>query len=117
MKKFLINLFVFTIILSPVILFAEGTANVGLKNPIGLTSISQLILIVVRVVRYILIPFVVIAIMYAGWLFLTANLSGIGKGMAEAKKALWSALIGGFIILSAELIAQVMSNTITTLTN
>ena len=117
MKKVLINSFVFLIIISPTFLLAASTGDIGLKNPIGVTSISELILIVVRVVRYILIPFVVIAIMYAGWQYIWASYQGKGSNMSEANKTLKYILIGAFIILSAELIAEVISNTIKTLTN
>ncbi len=116
MKKFLINLLVLIIIISPVIALAVGK-DIGLQNPIGVSSISELILIVVRVVRYILIPFVVIAIMYSGWCYLVGAQGWFGYTLSYAHKVIKSTLIGAFIILSAELIAQVIGNTIKTLTN
>lgn len=110
MKKVLMHIFISTSLSLP--FFAN--ADIGLQNPIKVNSISELILIVTRVARYIAIPFVIIAIMYSGWLFVWG--SATGKGIKEAKESLKYSVIGAFILLSAELIALVMRNTIETLT-
>lgn len=89
--------------------------SIGLQNPIKVNSIAELILIVTRVVRYIAIPFIVLAIMYSGYLYIWDTYTG--KGTAEAWKSTKYTLIGAFILLSAELIALVMKNTIEGLTN
>ncbi len=114
MKKILSHILAFTILSLP--LFAQ--AAVGLQNPLkGVNSISELILIVTRVVRYIAIPFVVLAIMYSGWLYVWGSVKGGGAGeIKKAHDALWYTVIGAFILLSAELIALVMRNTIDSLT-
>jgi hypothetical protein len=106
-KKFLIHASIVSILLVPVILSAEA---IGLKNPIGVDSISGLIRIVVKVIRYIAIPFVVIMIMYAGWLYIWAGAKG--ESIADATKALQWTVIGAFVILSAEMIAYVIENTL-----
>lgn len=113
MKKIFIHLSVFTILSLPVLVFAE---DFGLKNPINVNSISDLILIVARVVRYIAIPFVVIAIMYSGYLYIASQVKMTGVGIADAHKSLKYTIIGAFILLSAELVALVMKNTIESLT-
>ena len=110
MKKVLSHIFACTFLVLPLLTFAD----IGLQNPIKVNSISELILIVTRVARYIAIPFVIIAIMYSGWLFVWG--SATGKGIAEAKSSLKYSVIGAFILLSAELIALVMRNTIDSLT-
>lgn len=109
MKKILTHLFVFSIIFLPTFVLAQ---NIGLKNPIKVNSISELILIVTRVVRYIAIPFVVIMIMYAGFQFIAGAAKLSGYSIDQAKTSLWYTVIGAFILLSAELIALVMKNTI-----
>jgi hypothetical protein len=91
-------------------------ADFGLQNPIKVNSISELILIVARVVRYIAIPFVVIAIMYSGWLYIWEAYQSNAKNIQKAHDSLKYTIIGVFILLSAELIALVMRNTIEGLT-
>lgn len=100
------------ICLIPVLSFAQ---DFGLQNPIGVDSISGLIRIIVRVIRYIAIPFVVIMIMYAGWLYLWGGATGNAAGVKQATLALKWVIVGAFVILSAELIAIVVENTINTL--
>jgi hypothetical protein len=78
-------------------------------------SISDLIYIVARVVRYIAIPFVIIAIMYSGFAFVMAGQMK-GWDLTYAKSTLWYTVIGAFVLLSAELIALTMKNTIESLT-
>lgn len=110
MKKILIHLSIFALIIVPTFAIAQ---SVGLKNPIKVNSISELILIVTRVVRYIAIPFIVIMIMYAGYLYIYYSYADPKGGkIAEANKTLKYTIIGAFILLSSELIALVMKNTI-----
>jgi len=109
MKKILIHLSIFALIIVPTFAIAQ---SVGLKNPVKVNSISELILIVVRVVRYIAIPFVVIAIMFSGYLFISGYAFSKTPDISKAKKTLVYTIIGTFIILSAELVALVMKNTI-----
>lgn len=114
MKKTLTHLLSATILILPVIV----SAQVGLKNPLsGVDSISDLILIVTRVVRYIAIPFIVLAIMYAGFLFIWNEAFPKAASNKNAKDVLWYTVIGAFVLLSAELIALVMRNTINSATN
>jgi hypothetical protein len=110
MKKFLTYFFATMFVMIPVLVSAQG---IGLQNPINVNSISDLILIVTRVIRYIAIPFVVIMIMYSGYLYIAADYKSLGgSGIAEANKTLKTTLIGAFILLSSELIALVIRNTI-----
>ena len=109
----IIGIFFLPILLIPVLSLAQP---IGLENPIGVDSISGLIRIVVKVIRYVAIPFVVIMIMYVGFLYLWNSLgSGGGDKMKEVHSKLWWVIVGCFVILSAELIATVMENTIKTL--
>jgi hypothetical protein len=107
--QFFIHSSVLFILLVPVWVFAQP---VGLENPIGVDSISGLIRIVVKVIRYIAIPFVVVMIMYAGFLYIWNGRNGDSKGVGEAHEALRWVVIGSFVILSAEVIAIVIENTL-----
>ena len=109
MKKILSHTILFSLISLPLLASAQAF---GLQNPIGVNSISELIVIVVKVIRYIAIPFVVIMIMYAGFLYLWAGAKGDAGGIGKAHDALWWVVIGAFVILSAEMIALVISNTL-----
>lgn len=109
MKKFLIHTILLSFLALPVLVSAQ---TFGLQNPIGVNSISELIVIVVKVIRYIAIPFVVIMIMYAGFLYLWAGAKGDTGGIGQAHDALKWIVVGAFVILSAEMIALVISNTL-----
>lgn len=109
MKKFLIHTSLLSLFALPFLVSAQGF---GLQNPIGVNSISELIVIVVKVIRYIAIPFVVIMIMYAGWLYIWNGSRGNSNGVKEATDALKWVVVGAFVILSAEMIALVISNTL-----
>lgn len=104
------HLFVSFSILFPLIAFGQ---RFGLENPIEVNSITELIAIVVKVIRYIAIPFVVIMIMYAGFLFLyNAVMEKGGDNQKDAKNVLFWVVIGAFVVLSAEMIAWVIDGTL-----
>jgi hypothetical protein len=111
MKKFLTYFFATMFVMIPVLVSAQG---IGLQNPINVNSISDLILIVTRVIRYIAIPFVVIMIMYAGFDYIWASYSG-SVSNKQHERLQWI-IIGAFILLSSELIALVIRNTLNGLT-
>jgi hypothetical protein len=109
MKKFLSHAILFSLISIPLLASAQAF---GLQNPIGVNSISELIVIVVKVIRYIAIPFVVIMIMYAGYLYLYAGYTANKSDLEGAHNAIYWVVVGSFVILSAEMIALVISNTL-----
>ena len=110
MKKFLSHAILFSLISVPLLASAQAF---GLQNPIGVNSISELIVIVVKVIRYIAIPFVVIMIMYAGFQYLIASYYSANKDkLTAAHTSLRWVIVGAFVILSAEMIAIVISNTL-----
>ena len=77
-------------------------------------SIEQLILTIIDVVLVFLLPVIVLYIMYAGYLFVTAQ--GNPGELSAAKKALLTALIGGVIVLGARAILDVVKGTIEAVT-
>ena|SRR3989344_70824 len=87
----------------------DGTAQFG--NPLGKTTeFSALIAKVLHAVVQIGIPVLVIFIVIAGFKFVTAQ--GSEKGITEAKDAFKWAVIGGAVLLGAQIIADVIANTV-----
>jgi hypothetical protein len=95
-----------------------STAHAGTSysNPItimGVTDIPSLLLAIVDLVFLIAMPIIVLFVIYAGYLFLTAgdNESKVSK----AKFTLMWCLIGVAILLGAKVIAKAIETTILTL--
>ncbi|MBI5798652.1 MAG: hypothetical protein HZB10_01850 [Candidatus Yonathbacteria bacterium] len=84
-------------------------------NPIKYDTFSDFVAAVTKTAVEILIPFVVLAFIYSGFLFIRAQ--GNPEGLEEAKKAIWWSMVGAFILLGAWGFAQVISTTISTITN
>lgn len=97
-------------IMSAMTLTVFAQENIGIKNPIGANSISELIVIVTRVIRYVAIPFIVLFIMWAGAQFVLAQ--GNASKIEGAKKMLLWTLVGTMVVLSSELIANLLNNTL-----
>ena len=91
----------------------DCTGNM-LCNPLKVDSIEQLILTIIDVVLVFLLPVIILYIMYAGYLFVTAQ--GNPGEISAARKALLTALIGGVIVLGARAILDVVKGTIEAVT-
>jgi hypothetical protein len=108
LRKTLTNTLVFVIVTLP----AVAMAQIGIKNPAtSIDSISGIVEAVVRIVRTIAIPFIVIMIMYTGWLFIAAQ--GNPDKLKGARTAFLWTMVGTMIVLSAELIASLLKNAFT----
>ncbi len=88
-----------------------------LKNPLGFCAdldgydcLMNLVKEILEIVWKIGIPFIVLAIMYCGFLFVMAR--GDPAGLKKAKATLMWVLVGGAIILGSWVIATVISETI-----
>jgi hypothetical protein len=92
----------------PVLIFAQN--GLGIENPISATNLWDVVISMVKIVRTIAIPFVVLAIMYTGFLFIKAQ--GKAEEIASARKAFFWTMIAAFIILSAESLGEMLKNTI-----
>ncbi|HEY9583043.1 MAG TPA: pilin [Candidatus Paceibacterota bacterium] len=96
------------------IVYADPPAGGGSKvfdNPLGSTSsFSALIEKVLEVLIQIGIPVLVVFIVYAGFLFVTAQ--GNEKKIEDAKSALFWAVIGGAVLVGAKVIATVVKQTV-----
>jgi hypothetical protein len=90
------------------------TVTARIDNPIKANNFSEFASMVTKSAVQILLPFVVLAFMYSGFLFIKAQ--GNEKELEEAKKAIWYSMIGAFILLGAWSFAQIIGRTVSTLT-
>lgn len=91
----------------------DNTGDMTIKNPINATSVNGLIKDILIGVIKIGIPLIAIAIIYSGFLFVTAQ--GKPGDIETAKRAFMYTLIGGAILLGAWAIAQLISDTVLSL--
>lgn len=82
----------------------------GLTNPLKAKSIGQLFADIIQVIIIFATPIIVLFIMYAGFLYVTAR--GNADQIKKAHSALLWAIIGGVILLGAELIIRVIEGTV-----
>lgn len=120
----ILSVFVFGfIVLSPVISLAQNntvsvpgvtpTAAVTINNPIKAKNVQDFVKTILEGIIKIGIPLVAIAIIYSGFLFVTA----VGKPdkIKEAKDALLYTVIGAALLLGSWAIAQLISETVLSL--
>ena len=113
-KKNLLNIILAVFILAlPVLSFAQVTGDppiVTIDNPIGADTINELIKTILEGVIKIGIPIITLAIIYCGFLFVSAQ--GKPESIKKAKDALLYTLIGAAILLGSWAIAQLISETV-----
>lgn len=112
----LISLF---IILTPMLIFAQaGGTGAKIENPLGAgnDSVDALLLKIMKLVATVGTIVVVFFIIYSGYMFVTAG-GDTGK-VTKAKDMFFATIIGGAILLGADVIATVVVNTVkSTVTN
>jgi len=139
MKFILKNVFVMVLLtfifLVPILVFAQGnkgtgtanapidsgtgTANapvapsVKINNPIKVDNIQDFIKAILEGVIKIGLPIVALAIIYSGFLFVSAR--GKQEALKKAKDSLIYSIIGAAILLGSWAIAQLISDTVTSL--
>ena len=105
------------IILPTIIVSATGDSGGGgatFENPLGgVSDIPALLSTVVHLLVQIGIPVLVIFIVYAGLKYVTAQ--GSPEKIKEAHQALFWAVIGGAVLLGAEIISRVIQATVAAL--
>jgi len=88
-----------------------GSSVTALENPIGkITSFDVLIKSILNIVMTIGIPIAVLAIIYSGFLFVTAQ--GNPEKLESAKNALLWTVVGTAILLGSWVLATAISSTI-----
>lgn len=95
--------------LLPLPVFAQ--LSYSLNNPLAFGSIQDLLVAILNVIIIIATPIVVLFIIYAGFLYVTAQ--GNAQQIQQATRALTYAIIGGVIIIGAVAISQIISNLVT----
>lgn len=84
-----------------------------IDNPASFTTIEQLIIAVLGVVVTIAVPIIVLFIIYAGFLYVTAR--GNQEQLRQATRAITYAIIGALLVLGAVALAGVIENLILSL--
>ena len=88
----------------------SGDSVVGLQNPLGNQSLIGFFESILDVIMIFAVPIIVFFIIYAGFLYVTAQ--GNESKVSTAHMALLYSVIGGVIILGARVILAVISGTI-----
>lgn len=104
--------------LMPIISFAQSEINTGgpsvqLKNPLGTNGPATIPAFIEKLLTGVLkigIPVVALAVIYCGFLFVSAR--GNTEKLGKAKDSLLYTLIGAAILLGSWAIAQLISNTV-----
>ena len=87
-----------------------GGSGAGLHNPLGNKDLAEFLQDILEVVMVFAIPLIVFMILYAGFMYVTAQ--GDAKKVGDAHKALLYAVIGGVIIIGANVILAVIQGTV-----
>ena len=88
-----------------------GVSNgIKIKNPLGDTTFLGILNKILDLVFQIGVPVLVLFIVYAGFKFVVAQ--GSEKGIEDAKKSFYWAIIGGAILIGAKVIATVVTSTL-----
>ena len=107
------------LIVAPILSFAQAPASVDVDpidtqgkivNPIKVDTINGFIKTLLEGVLRVGIPIVALAIIYCGFLFVSAR--GNSEKLGKAKDALLYTLIGAAILLGSWAIAQLISDTV-----
>lgn len=88
--------------------------NTMITNPIKYNTFYEFVEAVLKVAVQILMPFVILAFVYSGFLFVKAQ--GNETELASAKKAIGYSVLGAFILLGAWAFAKIIGTTVTALT-
>ena len=89
---------------------SNNKENVTIINPIESKTISGLFKTILEGVIKILTPVVALAIIYSGFLFVSAQ--GNSEKLGDAKRALTYTLIGAAILLGSWALAQLVFETV-----
>lgn len=84
--------------------------GLSLKNPLESDNLMELLQEILDVIMIFAVPLIVFMIIYAGFMYVTAR--GNEAQVSDASRALLYAVIGGVIILGANIILAVISGTV-----
>lgn len=97
--------------LTPALVFAQG-ARLGNPVPKAGMTLQDFIFLLLDIIQLVLFPVLVVCIVYAGFLMVTAG----GDEAQVTKSKMWIAwtLVGAVIIISAKVIAAFIAGTVAT---
>ncbi len=109
-------LFTWTFVLAGHVTGGAGlSVHEELQNPIKYDTFSEFVEAVIEAAVLILMPFVVLAFVWSGFLFVKAQ--GKPEDIKKAKDAILWSVVGAFILLGAWGFAQIIGQTVATITN
>lgn len=85
-------------------------ANIELFNPLGDQSIGDIFLAILDIIMVFAVPIVLFFIVWAGFLYVTAQ--GSEERLRKAHNALLYAVVGGLLVLGAQALLYIITNTI-----
>lgn len=88
----------------------NNSDSATLINPLGSDSITEFFLQLLQIVLIFAVPIIVFFIIYAGFLYVTAR--GNQDQVTKATRALGYAILGGVIILGAQVILVIIQGTV-----
>ena len=86
-----------------------------LENPLATDSIIGLFQVLLDIVMVFAVPIIVFFIIYAGFLYVTAR--GDAGKIQQAHQALLYAVLGGLLILGANVLIDVVQGTVDSVMN
>lgn len=84
-----------------------------LKNPLTVNSIEELLALILQIIIIFAVPIIVFFIIYSGFLYVTAQ--GKPDQITKATKAFTWTIIGAVIVLGAQILLVVITNTVKSL--
>lgn len=100
------------VLTSPQVIWAAGfTFDVDSHLKPGITTIEGLLVAILNIFIIIATPIIVLFIIYAGFLYVTAQ--GNTQQVQQATRALTYAIIGAILVLGSVALAQVIENVVT----
>lgn len=108
--------FVFILVfsfLTPFIFIGATTVNPQIQNPLGTNgpqNLPDFIVKVIEIIMYVGVPLLVIAVIYAGFLYVKAQ--GNSEALKKAHQTLLYTVIGGFLLLGAFVISKAIGDTV-----
>lgn len=91
-----------------------GGGGGGLTNPLQFETLESFLVAILDALILILFPFLVLALVYAGFMFVTAQ--GKPEALSKARTAFLWVLIGALVILGAKAIAIAIEATVDEIT-
>lgn len=80
----------------------------SLQNPLNVGTIGDLLAAILNIVMVLAVPVIILFIVYAGFLYVTAR--GNSEQVQQATRAFTYAIIGGLIVLSAMVLIEIIQN-------